>query len=352
MRRAAVLLCVPLVACAGSRVPIPRPDADAVRAVQQEAAGASSEALDVDESRRLCELIVASDRVRAGLDADELRALDAEDDDVVVARFCAALAGELGLEPVEVTRVSPTQLRALAPGLPADQQADAFAAAGVVEELQEPVHERIRAVATRVIGAAGRTDLTVVTDAQVGLNAFVPVELGASVIYVGTELGVAAQTDDELACVLGHELAHLTEGHTTSGAWVNAGKSVLAALAAGAVGAAVAYTTGRAPTAAEMEAAGSVGQATRFLLADVPLRLGGWERDQEREADAVGTLWAAQAGYKPEACADFMLRMARMESATGATEGLRWWRVHPIAADRVAALRALAARMRAEGGAP
>jgi predicted Zn-dependent protease len=331
-----------LVACSGSRVPLPDPDAATVRAVEQEAAGASREDLDIDESRRLCELVVARDGGAAGLD-DETR-------DDVVARYCAALGDELGMEPVELTRIAPAQLRALGGRLPADEQAGAFAAAGVVEDVQEPVHARIRAVATRVLGAAGRGDLGVVTDAQVGLNAFVPVERNATTIYVGTELGVAAQSDDELACVLGHELAHLTEGHTESGAWVNTGKRVIATLAAGAAGAALAYATGRAPTAAEMQAAGSLGEATGFLVADVPLRLGGWERDQEREADAVGTLWAMQAGYAPEACADFMLRMARMEAATGATEGLRWWRVHPVAADRVAALRELAARLRATSG--
>lgn len=120
-----------LMACSGSRVPLPRPDAAAVRAVEQEAVGSSRKALDVDASRRLCELLVARDGGTV--------ALDEETRDDVVARVCAALGDAMGMEPVALTRVSPAQLRQLAERLPADDGAGAArmeAATGETEGLR------------------------------------------------------------------------------------------------------------------------------------------------------------------------------------------------------------------------
>ena len=89
-----------------------------------------------------------------------------------------------------------------------------------------------------------------------------------------------------------------------------------------------------------------MGQLTRFLLADVPLRVGGWGRRQEREADAVGTYYAWRAGVDPQACVDFMMRMSRVERAYGKDKGFSWWRTHPVAAERVVRLRKTAEQIR------
>jgi|GEM_PF-3948906 len=319
-------LCFVFGACTTRPLGIAQPDAAVVRTIEQEAAAASTIDLDSLASRRLCALCIDWPQLAASL--------------------CAALRENLDVEPVVLTRIVPAQLRALAARMRPPRKAAALTLAEVAEAMQGAVHERIHEVAGRVLHAADRLDLRIVAAPEIGLNAFIPVQWDPRAIYVGTELGVFAQNDDELACVIGHELGHLTEGHVRSGVLVNAGKTVLGTLATAAIAGVIAYGTGRALTKAEVQGAHQLGTGLRFLLADVPLRLGGWERAQEREADIAGALWAARAGYAPEACADFMFRMAQLEHVHGNELGPRWWRVHPIAADRVAALRMVSQRIR------
>lgn len=327
------MLASVLAGCAPARVAVPRPSADAVRAVQAEVTGADSPSLEAAEDARYCQLLSES--------------LPSDGPEPVDAATCLALHGDAGLRPADVARLSPALLRELRAHAPAGDAADLDATAVLAEAMQAVVHRRIVDVGTRVVAAAGRSDLELIVGPEIGLNAFVPIEHDATAVYVGTELGLAAQSDDELACVLGHEVAHLTEGHVTAGAWANTGKAALAAIATTTAAAALGWVGGGAAlAAAQVDAAGKLGRVTAFVLGDVPVRLGGWERDQEREADAVGLLWAVRAGYAPEACADFMVRMARLEQ-DGDDDAPSWWRVHPVAADRVVALRQLAAEARA-----
>ena len=154
-----------------------------------------------------------------------------------------------------------------------------------------------------------------------------------------------AQSDGELACVIGHEVAHVTEGHTAAGAWANPGKQTLTTLVAVAALTAAAYGNNGVPlTQAQVQGAVATGQITSFLLADVPLRLSGWERGQEREADAMGLVYAARAGYDPGDCGGFMLHRGQAARVSGGTEGTRWWTTKPPTAERVVTLRKLATK--------
>jgi predicted Zn-dependent protease len=96
-----------------------------------------------------------------------------------------------------------------------------------------------------------------------------------------------ADTPDEMAAVLGHEVAHLTQGHVK--------ERVLRQAGTGLLGVAGGVLTGF----------GSESQSVANVLFQLP-----YQRDQEREADLVGMSYMAKAGYNPAAVLDLWRQMA------------------------------------------
>lgn len=127
------------------------------------------------------------------------------------------------------------------------------------------------------------------------------------------------RSDDELAMILGHELAHITQGHVTRGAFSNM------ALGIGAVIADILV-----PNSGQL--AGTVGQ----------LFLNRYNQSQEREADEVGLRYAFEAGFDPNAGPQVMERMAREVPQT-ASSG--FFSSHPGSTERAEALRRTAAQL-------
>lgn len=132
------------------------------------------------------------------------------------------------------------------------------------------------------------------------------------------------RSDDELAMILGHELAHITQGHVSR----SARNTVLLGLGSLVVDA---IYPGIGQTA------GQVGQ----------LFLNRFNQDQEREADQVGLLYAYQAGYDPEVAARVMERMAEEVPET-ATAG--FFSSHPSSVERFEALERQAAQLEGSPG--
>jgi predicted Zn-dependent protease len=95
-----------------------------------------------------------------------------------------------------------------------------------------------------------------------------------------------ADTPDKLAAVLGHEVAHLTEGHVR--------ERVLRAAGTGLLG-----TLGGAVTGFANES-----QQVAQVVFQLP-----YQRNQENEADIAGMKLAAQAGYNPAATLDIWRQM-------------------------------------------
>jgi len=127
------------------------------------------------------------------------------------------------------------------------------------------------------------------------------------------------RSDDELAMILGHELAHITLGHVTRGAF--------SSMALG-IGSAIANVL--VPNSGQL--AGTVGQ----------LFLNRYNQSQEHEADEVGLRYALEAGFDPHAGPRVMERMAREVPQT-ASAG--FFSSHPGAIERAEALRREAAAL-------
>ena len=144
---------------------------------------------------------------------------------------------------------------------------------------------------------------------------------GKVAVYTG--LLPIARDDAGLAAVIGHEVAHAVARH--GGERVSQQLLVEGIAAAAAVGA-------KDPQKAELYAGLlGVGATVGVLLP--------YSRLQESEADRLGLIYMAKAGYDPRAARDLWLRMA--EAGKGKPRPPQLLSTHPADATRIADIERL-----------
>ena len=143
---------------------------------------------------------------------------------------------------------------------------------------------------------------------QVEPNAFA---LPGGHIFVSRGLLVLANDEDELACVIGHEIGHVAKRH-----------------------------------AAAQQAAAS-GQ---FPLIDPWIRAGrmaAYSRDLERSADHDGQILCAAAGYDPRGMARFLESLMNWEKLQGGgPRSASYFDTHPLSSERATVARVEASELR------
>lgn len=146
-------------------------------------------------------------------------------------------------------------------------------------------------------------------------------------VYVTRGLLALANSEDELAGVLGHEIAHVTASHSTKRLGAAVATAPLA-IASGLAGLAV----GIVSPALGSAVAGAGELVTEGLV------LAPYSREQEHEADEIGQTLAARAGYDPAALPRFLETLDReVALAPGQKrEGSSFFDSHPLTPDRVA----------------
>jgi predicted Zn-dependent protease len=153
------------------------------------------------------------------------------------------------------------------------------------------------------------------------INAFA---LPGGFIGVHSGLLAAAETESELASVLAHEIAHVTQRHIARllGQQQQLQLPVMAALAA-----ALLLGRSRPDLATGAAAAAQAGAAQAQL---------GYSRDFEREADRIGLQALAGAGFDVRAMSTFFEKMQRSTrvSDDGSVPG--YLRTHPVTTERIA----------------
>lgn len=212
---------------------------------------------------------------------------------------------------------------------------------GIERRLGESIMERVRAdrsylddpVATDYLNALGNRLVAASPDPRQGFEFFLMQDvtvnafaLPGGFIGVHTGLILTSQTESELAGVLAHEVAHVTQRHI---ARMIAGqeKSQLAALAALAIGILAARSSSQ------------LGQAviTGTQAAAIQSQLD-FSREHEREADRIGVQILEKGGFDVGAMPVFMDRLQR---ATRVYENNApaYLRTHPITSERIADLQ-------------
>ncbi len=182
--------------------------------------------------------------------------------------------------------------------------------------------ERLRAIARKLIppasrfnADAGRWRWEVNLVSSKSVNAFcMP---GGKIAFFTGILSALRLTDDEVAVIMGHEIAHalLEHGRARMSEQVlkNVGVSVAAALL-------------------------NLGQMSTSMLAqatDLAVSLP-FSRQHETDADLVGMELAARAGYDPRAAADVWRKM----SALGSGQPPQFLSTHPSHASRIREIEA------------
>ena len=148
---------------------------------------------------------------------------------------------------------------------------------------------------------------------------------------VGVYRGLLPITENEagLATVIGHEVAHAAEHHGAERMSIATGVQGVTQ-AAGAV-------VNEKYSQATVVALGGLGK----LGVELP-----FSRTQESEADHVGLLYMARAGYDPEEAVRFWQRFAA--SHGNQSQGISLLRTHPVDAKRIEDLKALLPEAKAE----
>ena len=183
--------------------------------------------------------------------------------------------------------------------------------------------EQVRRVGLRIAQATGRSDyrweFNVIDDKQA--NAFC---LPGGKVAVYTGILPITRDDAGLAAVLGHEAAHAIARH--GGERVS--QTLLVQTGLVATQAALARRDPR--TVQTVTALLGAGVTVGLLLP--------WSRGQESEADRLGLIYMARAGYHPSAARDLWVRMAG--AARGRARPPEFLSTHPAEATRIRQIEA------------
>ena len=143
--------------------------------------------------------------------------------------------------------------------------------------------------------------------------------------YIGTNIGLilAAENESELAGVLAHEIAHVTQRHLAR-AFDAAGRQGLQSAAA-LLAAILIGTQDSQAGAAALTAASALGVQQQI----------NFTRANEKEADRVGIRTLAEAGFDPHGMAGFFEKLQKNAKLYG-TRPPEFLSTHPVTTDRIA----------------
>lgn len=197
--------------------------------------------------------------------------------------------------------------------------------------VDKKMYNRVNRISQRLIQQVGvfRKDATkwnweVNVEKNDALNAYcMP---GGKIMVLSGLVEKIKATDDELAAVIGHEIAHALREHgreRMSQAYIQ--QFGLRALAA---------YIGGGTSGALLNQGAAVGSQLFFALPN--------GREQERESDRIGLELAARAGYNPDAAVTLWQKMGA-QSKNAPPE---FFSTHPASANRIKDLQALAPKVR------
>ncbi|MBI3540906.1 MAG: M48 family metallopeptidase [Deltaproteobacteria bacterium] len=128
--------------------------------------------------------------------------------------------------------------------------------------------------------------------------------------------------ENELAAVLGHEIAHATARHVTKSMSRNLtimviGQAALSAISASGSGV-------------------SQNAFNQAIVEGINLYIPAYSRKNESEADRIGLMYAAKAGYNPQAAVDLWYRACQKKGG-----GADLYASHPANCERAKTLEKL-----------
>lgn len=185
----------------------------------------------------------------------------------------------------------------------------------------------LRGIGNRLVSQSGyRGNVYFLLSNNPEVNAFATM---GGIIVINTGLILHADSESELAAVMAHEIAHVSQKHldrlvaNSKGSVLGTSAAVLAGILAGT----------------QDSQAGSAIIAT--ALAAQQHRQLDYSRSMESEADSVGIRTLARAGFKPSGMPLFMEKLDRLSDDRNAQLS-KFLRSHPLSLERVGNTRAWA----------
>ncbi len=182
------------------------------------------------------------------------------------------------------------------------------------------MNQMLERVGRRIAAATGRSDYRwefKVLDNDKEINAFA---LPGGKVAVYTGMFPVARDDAGLAAVVGHEVAHAIARH--------GGERVSQQLVVEGIGAGLAMSTSDPAKANLYGGLLGLGATVGVLLP--------YSRLQESEADRLGLIYMAKAGYDPLAARDLWVRMA--QASRGRARPPQFLSTHPADEARIRAI--------------
>jgi len=174
------------------------------------------------------------------------------------------------------------------------------------------VQKRVEDIGRKIAAVCDRKEIDyffkVLDDEEV--NAF---SLPGGFVYVNKGLVDKVANDDELACVLAHEVAHIVARHSIKKLQAMMGYSILRVLVAA------------------VPQSGEVGTAADAAFTEILL---GYSREDELLADRLASRYAKLSGYNPHAMIDFLKKLQEINR----NKPLRpktYFKTHPYVPDRI-----------------
>lgn len=228
---------------------------------------------------------------------------------------CALAAAACAINPVtkrpEIVLVSAETEREVG----REEAKKVEATMGIAEHARARAY--VRAIGRRLAVHSPRQDVEYTFDVvdTPEPNAFA---LPGGPVYVSRGLLVLANSEDELAGVIGHEIGHIAARHVVQRVSVTAPLAVVVGIPSAIVGL-VSKPLGKA------------------VAAPGALALASHSRSQENDADRIGIDLAAAAGYDPSALARILETMERDEKLQSPDQRRRshFFDSHPATEDRV-----------------
>ena len=177
------------------------------------------------------------------------------------------------------------------------------------------VNERVSQILRRIVDVCDRKELLysikIVDEDKV--NAF---SLPGGFVYVNKGLIDKIGNDDELACVIGHEVGHITAKHSIKKMQSLYGYTFLKVL------------TVQTTHSSDMARGLDLAFASIFTE---------YSREDEFLADKLGIKYVKKAGYNPLAMVTFLKKLGKIQEKEPPGQ-FTYWRTHPYVAQRIAAV--------------
>lgn len=138
-------------------------------------------------------------------------------------------------------------------------------------------------------------------------------------VYVALGALLRLDNEDEVAALLGHELSHVLLGHANADVVQGMQQRAIQLSALAAEAQAIVDAKGKPGAAQASGSTARVEDQSRALLLNSMLLSPAWTREQERDADRLGTDLLVKAGYAPQAMASLLRKQKAFETERAAS---------------------------------